>query len=257
MNHIQLIEDESLLIASINRPERLNALNTEVMEEISSAVDILNERDDLKAMIITGSGEKAFAAGADISEFTSMGVLAAESMSASGNRLFKRIEANPQPIIAAVNGFALGGGCELAMACHLRLASHNARFGQPEVNLGLIPGYGGTQRLVQLIGKGRAMYYLLTGDVIEADEAFKMGLVNSLHSQSELLGEAKALAHKITSKGPLAVAKVTEILSKSAELDVDGYREEVRAFGELTGSEDMKEGIQAFLEKRKPEFKNK
>lgn len=249
------IENNTCTIA-INRPDKLNALNRTVIEELGAAVDDIGRNADIRSAIITGAGPKAFVAGADISEFTSLNADGGKDLAQKGQDLvFSKIENSPKPIIAAVNGFALGGGCELAMACHFRIASDNAKFGQPEVNLGLIPGYGGTQRLVQLIGKGRAMELLMTGNMIDAATALQYGLVNYVTTPEELLAKANALTSLINSKAPLAVAGCIKTANAVFDETKNGYAVEIETFGELFDTADAKEGAAAFLEKRKPLFK--
>lgn len=247
--------EEGTLIITINRPEKMNALNTTVFSELEDSIDNFLASPEQKSAVITGSGEKAFIAGADISEFSSLTAETAKALSERGQTLFSKIESAPKPIVAAVNGFALGGGCELAMACHFRLASENAKFGQPEVNLGLLPGYGGTQRLTQLIGKGRAIELLLTGSMIDAVTAFNYGLVNHVVPQGELLIKTKSILSLINSKAPLAVAACIEAANLAYEPDSEGYKNEAESFGELIISADAREGIEAFTEKRKANFK--
>lgn len=247
--------DNGIFTIIINRPDKLNALNRDVMNELSFVLDEVENNAAIKVVILTGAGQKGFVAGADISEFVGLSKEEGQSLAQKGQQIFFRIENNKKPLIAAVNGFALGGGCELAMACHFRLASENAKFGQPEVNLGLIPGYGGTQRLVQLVGKGRAMELLLTGNIIDAPTALQYGLVNHVVPQEELLNKAASLAGIIASKAPLALTKC--ITAANAAFTDNGYKTEVEAFGECFATEDMKEGTAAFLEKRKPAFTGK
>jgi len=243
---------------TINRPDKLNALNKEVIGELGNAIAEVYTNAEIKAAILTGAGAKAFVAGADISEFLSLNARDGASLAQRGQDLvFNKIEHCPKPIIAAVNGFALGGGCELAMACHFRLASDTAKFGQPEVNLGLIPGYGGTQRLVQLIGKGKAMELMLTGNMITASDALSLGLVNYVTTSEELLTKTQAIVHTIIAKAPLAVSRVIELVNIASYTPQTGLQREVIAFGELFDSEDVKEGATAFLEKRKPQFLGK
>ncbi len=241
---------------TINRPDKLNALNKTVIEELGSAIDEMINNPEVSSAIITGSGPKAFVAGADISEFSTLDAAGGKALAQKGQDLvFSRIENSPKPIIAAVNGFALGGGCELAMACHFRVASESAKFGQPEVNLGLIPGYGGTQRLVQLIGKGRAMELLMTGNMIDAATAHQFGLVNHVVKAEELIDKAKSILSLINTKAPLAIAgciKAANAVFNEAE---NGYAIEIETFGNLIASADAKEGASAFLEKRKASFK--
>ena len=246
----------STLTITINRPDKLNAINTAVMTELDAVLDDVYNDPSIRSAIITGSGQKAFVAGADISEFmqvTDEGMALAKR----GQDVFFRIENSPKPIVAAVNGFALGGGCELAMACHFRIASVNARFGQPEINLGLIPGYGGTQRLTQLIGKGRAMEMLMTGNWIDARTAHAYGLVNDVVEQEELLNKTTTLLQLINTKAPLAIAKTIRAVNTVFNYAVSGYDVEADSFGECFKTDDMKEGVTAFLEKRKPQFTGK
>ena len=246
-----------ILTITINRPDKLNALNKIVFNELDQLLTEIEKNDDIRVVIITGAGSKAFVAGADISEFS--GLIGKEGMELAkrGQEVFARIENASKPFIAAVNGFALGGGCELAMACHFRIASDNAKFGQPEVNLGLIPGYGGTQRLTQLIGKGRAMELLMTGNMIDAATALQYGLVNHVVKQEELLNKTTSIAEVIASKAPMAISRCIRAANAVYDQHKDGYQIEVEAFGECFETEDMKEGTQAFLEKRKPVFKGK
>ena len=242
---------------TINRPDKLNALNRTVMKELDQAVEEVLTNHQIKSAIITGAGTKAFVAGADISEFLGLSQEDGMVMAKAGQSLFFKIENSPKPIVAAVNGFALGGGCELAMSCHFRIASDNAKFGQPEVNLGLIPGYGGTQRLTQLIGKGRSLELLMSGNVIDAKTALEYGLINHISAPDELMNAATSILETINSKAPLAIAKC--ILATNAVYDAskDGYQAEIDGFGECFATDDMKEGAAAFLEKRKPNFQGK
>jgi enoyl-CoA hydratase len=245
---------DQICIIRINRPEKLNALNNTVIRELGEAVEEVYVNPLIRGAIITGAGNKAFAAGADIRGFGGLSSEEGMALAKQGMEVFFLIENSPKPILAAVNGFALGGGCELAMACHFRLCSDTAQFGQPEINLGLIPGYGGTQRLTRYIGKGRALEIMLTGNSISAQQALQWGLVNYLTTADELLDKAKSILAQIISKAPLAIAKC--ITAVNAALDhADGYSLETRLFGECFATEDMKEGTAAFLEKRKPVFK--
>jgi enoyl-CoA hydratase len=246
--------ENGIFIVTVNRPDKLNALNKDVMSDLDTVVNEIETNPDIKAVALTGSGEKAFVAGADISEFVGLSNEEGKSLAKTGQNIFSRIENCTKPIIAAVNGFALGGGCELAMACHFRIASNNAKFGQPEVNLGLIPGYGGTQRLVQLIGKGRALELLMTGNMIDASIALEYGLVNHVVPQDDLLPKAKMILDQIVSKAPLAVGKCITAVN-AVFSNENGYEIELRSFGECFSTNDMKEGTSAFLEKRKPHFK--
>lgn len=243
---------------TINRPDKLNALNKTVIEELSVAINEVIDNAEIKSAIITGSGTKAFVAGADISEFEFLDATGGKALAQKGQDLvFTKIENSPKPIIAAVNGFALGGGCELAMSCHFRIAAENAKFGQPEVNLGLIPGYGGTQRLVQLIGKGRALELLMTANMIDATTALQYGLINYVVPQEELLDKAKSLTELINSKAPLAVAGCIKAANAVFDETKNGYEVEINSFGELIGTADAKEGAAAFLQKRKANFSGK
>jgi len=250
--------EKGTLIITVNRPDKMNALNKDVIEELGNVLHDVYTNDEIKSAIITGSGEKAFVAGADISEFVSLDFSGGTGLAKKGqDTVFNKIENSPKPIIAAVNGFSLGGGCELAMACHFRIASVNAKFGQPEVNLGLIPGYGGTQRLTQLIGKGKAMELMMTADMVGAEEAKTLGLVNHVVAPEDLLPKAKEILQKIQSKAPVAISKVIACVNDAAKSDPDGFTNEISRFGECFLTEDMKEGTSAFLEKRKPVFKGK
>ena len=246
--------DNHILTVTINRPEKLNALNATVFSELEMVVAEINNNPEIRSAIITGSGTKAFVAGADITEFAGLNKLEAMALSKRGQDIFFKIENSKKPIVAAVNGFALGGGCELAMACHFRVASTNAKFGQPEVNLGLIPGYGGTQRLTQLIGKGRAIELLISGNMIDAGTALQYGLVNYVVPAEELLTKVIEILTIINLKAPLAIAASIEAANAVYDETVNGYTAEINAFGACFGTEDMKEGTSAFLEKRKANF---
>jgi len=248
--------ENNIYTITINRPEKLNALNKTVIEELSSAIDEVYNNDSIKSAIITGAGEKAFVAGADISEFLQLNAQAGETLARKGQHVFDKIENSPKPVVAAVNGFALGGGCELALACHFIIAGDNAKFGQPEVNLGLIPGYGGTQRLAQLVGKNRAMQLIMTGEMISANCACQFGIVNKVVPLNELLNEVKKILFVIHTKAPLAITKVIECINNFDHTQ-QGYDFEIKKFGECFATEDAKEGAAAFLEKRKPDFKGK
>ncbi|RBL93028.1 enoyl-CoA hydratase/isomerase family protein [Chitinophaga flava] len=247
--------EKNIQIITINRPEKMNALNQLMMGELGLAIDEVYRNKDIKGAIITGAGEKAFVAGADISEFLTLSPKQGEELAKSGHVVFQRIEYSPKPIIAAVNGFALGGGCELAMACHFRIASENARFGQPEVNLGLIPGYGGTQRLTQLIGKGKATELMMTGDMITADEALAWGLVNHVVKLEELMPKAISILEKIQTKAPLAVARVVKCVNAAIDKELDGWETEIKEFAACFATADLQEGAEAFIQKRKANFK--
>lgn len=247
------IQDHICLI-TINREDKLNALNIRFFQEMDFLMDMIYDNDEIKGVIITGKGQKAFAAGADISEFAAFNSDEGKKLSRNGHNVLNRIESCPKPIIAAVNGFALGGGCELAMACHLRYASENAKFGQPEVNLGVIPGYGGTQRLIHLIGKGKAMELLLTADMIDANTALQLGLVNGVFTTEELLSKSISILQKIISKGPIAIGKIIECVNAYFKEGVIGFTVENNKFGECFDTADFKEGTAAFVEKRKANF---
>lgn len=244
-----------ILTITLNRPTKLNALNAATIEELGQAIDQARADAAVRGVLLTGSGEKAFVAGADIAELAALDGPGAQDAAARGQAVFRRFETSPKPVVAAVNGFALGGGCELAMACHLRVASENARFGQPEVNLGLLPGYGGTQRLVQLVGKGKALELLLTADQLKAEEALRLGLVNHVVPQAELLNFCKALLSKIISKAPIAVSLTINCVNTFFEEGGEaGFTAEATAFGQAFGTADFKEGTAAFLEKRPAVF---
>jgi enoyl-CoA hydratase len=258
MEHILIEKHEHIAVITINRPTKLNALNKETIQELHEAFSALNKEQAVKAIIITGSGEKAFVAGADISEFANFSVLEGQELAAQGqDLLFDFVQNLSTPVIAAVNGFALGGGLELAMACHFRVASTNAKMGLPEVTLGVIPGYGGTQRLTQLVGKGRAMELIMTAGMIDAETAKSYGLVNHVVAQEELLEFAKGIASKIANNSTVAIAKAIQAINANFEDGTNGYAIEIKNFGACFGTEDFKEGTTAFLEKRKAVFPGK
>jgi len=246
-------EDQQILTVTINRPEALNAINAEVMQGLHDVFGEVAKREDLRGVIITGEGEKAFVAGADIKGFK-FDDDSLQELGQFGYQTFGRIEQCRVPVIAAVNGFALGGGCELAMACHMRIASSNARFGQPEINLGIIPGYGGTQRLPLLIGKGKALELLLTADMINAADAKILGLVNHVVEPGEEVAKAREILLKIASKAPIAARKIIELVNKHYYNYDEGLQAEITAFGECFQTQDAKEGVAAFIEKRKADF---
>lgn len=255
---------ENILITSengigqitINRPSKLNALNVATIQELHDGLENLDANPEIRVIIITGEGEKAFVAGADISEFANFSIEEGAHLAAKGQELlFDFVEKLKTPVIAAVNGFALGGGLELAMACHFRVASDNAKMGLPEVSLGVIPGYGGTQRLPQLVGKGRAMEMIMTAGMIDAETAKSYGLVNHVVPQNELLEFTKSIASKIMRNSPVAIGKAIKAINANFKDGVDGYETEIRNFGKCFGTEDFKEGTTAFLEKRKADFK--
>ena len=249
--------ENSIFLITINRPDKLNALNAAVFTDLNTALDEIESNRVIKSAIITGAGPKAFVAGADISEFGGLNKEEAMALAKRGQDTFARIENSSKPIVAAVNGFALGGGCELAMSCHFRIASENAKFGQPEVNLGLIPGYGGTQRLVQLIGKGKAMELLMSAHMIDANEAKQLGLVNYVTTPETLIEHTKKILATINSKAPLAVAGCIKAANAVFDETKNGYAVEIEEFGNAFNTEDMKEGTTAFLEKRKANFSGK
>ncbi|TAF34597.1 MAG: enoyl-CoA hydratase [Cytophagales bacterium] len=248
---------DGVLTITINREKKLNALNIQTIEELGKAFDYVYDTADVKAVILTGAGEKAFVAGADISEIAALTDINARKFVENGQNVFAKIENCPKLVIAAINGFALGGGCELAMACHLRVAAESARFGQPEVNLGVIPGYGGTQRLPILIGKTKALELILTGDIIAAEEALSLGLVNYAVPPAELLTKCKEIIAKVLTKAPPAVANAISCVNAVYHTGVNGYQAEANAFANCCKTQDFKEGTAAFLEKRKPVFKGK
>src|SRR5437762_183925 len=242
---------------TINRPDKLNALNDATIAELGHAIDEIRVDDAIGGVIVTGAG-RAFVAGADISELSGQTPVLAKARARAGQNVFRRFETCPKPVIAAVNGFALGGGCELAMACHIRIASDAAKFGQPESKLGILPGYGGSQRLPRLVGKGRAMQLLMTGEMIDAAEAYRIGLVNKLTSAAQLMHDAREMMKTILANGPLAVALCIEAIDRGLEMSLDeGLILEANHFGLLAATEDMREGMRAFLEKRTPAFKGK
>jgi enoyl-CoA hydratase len=260
MNYQNLLieKKDNIAIVKINRPDKMNALNSQTMSEIKSAFKELKSDSGTFVVIITGSGEKAFVAGADIAELHKLDVITGKTFAENGQDIFNLIENLDKPVIAAVNGFALGGGCELALACHIRVASENAKFGQPEVNLGIIPGYGGTQRLTRLINSGRAMEYILTGDMIDANEALRLGLVNKVYPQAELMNKTLEMAGKIVAKGQQAIRLSVKAVNIVDEVSgKEGLNYEASLFSLACGTEDFKEGTKAFLEKRKPDFRNK
>ena len=256
-NSILVDINNNLAQITINRPQKLNALNKETILELSNAFTALEENKKVKVIVLTGSGDKAFVAGADISEFAHFSEDEGGNLARKGQEiLFNKVENLSKPVIAAVNGFALGGGLELAMSCHFRIASDNAKMGLPEVSLGVIPGYGGTQRLPQLVGKGKAMELIMTAGMITANEAKELGLVNHVTTQEELLGLAEKLAEKIMRNSSVAISGAIKAVNANFS-DADGYEVEIKEFGNCFGTEDFKEGTQAFLEKRKPNFPGK
>lgn len=246
---------DHIALLKINRPKALNALNGETLTELSKAFALIADDTNIRVVLLTGSGEKAFVAGADIAQMSSMNSQQARRFSQLGHNVMNQIENLPQPVIAVVNGFALGGGTELAMSCDLRLASEKAKFGQPEVTLGLLAGFGGTQRLARLVGSGRASEILFTGDMIDAQEAYRIGLVNRVYSQDELMNEAMKLAQKISSRAPLGVQLSKTAIQRGQNMDiVTGQDYEAEVFAQLFSTQDQKEGCSAFLEKRQANF---
>ncbi|UXX80667.1 enoyl-CoA hydratase-related protein [Reichenbachiella carrageenanivorans] len=247
---------DSILTITINRESALNALNQKTFIELESTIEQAIDNKEISGIIITGAGEKAFVAGADITELATMNEVNSRSLAEKGQEIFDLIEGSAKPVIAVVNGFALGGGCEMAMACHMRIATSNAKFGQPEVNLGVIPGYGGTQRLTQLVGKGKALELMLTGDMIGADEALSLRLINyKVDTKADAITKAEEILAKIQTKAPLAVGMVIECVKAVYTTGQNGYQTEANSFSRCCGTEDFKEGTTAFLEKRKPIFK--
>lgn len=255
-NNLELSLEGGILTITINRPGKMNALNMATIEEIRTAIQRVYDDNEILGVIISGAGDKAFVAGADIKEIAELNEVNARKFAENGQEVFSLIENCHKPVIAAVNGFALGGGCELAMSCHIRLATNNAKFGQPEVSLGLIPGFGGTQRLTQLIGKGKALELLMTGDMISAEEARSLGLVNYVvHNADELKAKGEELIHKITSKAPLAIGMVVDCVNAVFNPQENGFQTEANNFASCCKSDDFREGTAAFIEKRNPEFK--
>jgi enoyl-CoA hydratase len=243
---------------TINRPEKLNALNAETITELFQVLKKLRQNENVAVIIITGSGEKAFVAGADIAEISRHDEISGRIFATRGQRVFRYMEKMEKPVIAAINGFALGGGCELAMACHIRIAAEQAKFGQPEINLGLIPGYGGTQRLPRIIGQSKALYYLLTGDMIDAQQALSMGLVSEVVAADKLLERVTQLAEVIRDKAPIAKKYILQAVTEGIDQNLDtALHVESELFGNICATEDMKEGTTAFTEKRKPNFTGK
>jgi len=254
--NLQVELNSGIFTVVINREENLNALDQQTIKSIGAVFQEVYDETEIKAVIVTGKGDKAFAAGADIKEIAQLNSMNGRKFAEEGQEVFSKIENCPKPVVAAVNGFALGGGCELAMACHMRIASERAKFGQPEVNLGIIPGFGGTQRLTTLVGKAKAFEMILTGDMISAEEALRINLVNHVVPHEEVLNTSKALLDKILSKASLAVAQAIDCINAANSPD-DGYQTEANSFGNCCKTEDFQEGTAAFIEKRKPIFKGK
>lgn len=257
MKNLLMEVENGIAVVTINRPKALNALNTETVSEINELFKEIEKRKDIKVVILTGSGEKSFVAGADISEMVNLTPKQAREMSMVAYEAFSRIENCPQVVIAAVNGFALGGGCEISMACDIRIAADNAKFGQPEVGLGILPGFGGTQRLQRLVGEGRAKELIFTCDMMDANEAYRIGLANKVVPKAELMDYCKKLAEKILSKGSLAITYAKQAINVGAQTDLaSGLQFEAGVFGLSFASDDRKEGMTAFLEKRKADLKD-
>ncbi len=253
--NLKLQVDQRIAVVTVDRPQALNALNAATLDELEALFGRLAQDPEIGAVILTGAGEKAFVAGADLKELARLSAVQARRTAARGQAVFAAIEDFPKPVIAAVNGFCLGGGCELAMSCHIRIASDNARFGQPEVKLGLTPGYGGTQRLPRLVGKGRALELILSGQMIDADEAFRIGLVNRVVAFTDLLAECRKLAAKILANAPLALSLSIEAVNRGMDIPLsEALALEAALFGVACSSHDMREGTSAFLEKRPPRF---
>ena len=258
LERVKVQVQDQVALVTIDQPELLNCLSEKILEELESVFSQRLKQEDVAAVIVTGAGDKAFVAGADVRELAKLDPLDARLNSSRGHRLMELIEGFPKPVIAAINGFCLGGGCELALACHLRLASETAQIGLPEVKLGLIPGYGGTQRLPRLVGKGRAMEMILSGESIGARKAFEIGLVNQVVAPEDLIPGCRALAGKILNNGPLAVRYSIEVMNDGLELPLrEATRLEAILFGLICATEDKNEGTRAFLEKRKPKFQGK
>lgn len=258
LTNVTLEKEGNVAVVTINRPKALNALNSDTLKDIDTVIDVLEKDDEVLAVIVTGSGEKAFVAGADITEMKDLNTIEGRKFGILGNKVFRRLENLDKPVIAAVNGFALGGGCELSMACDIRIASQKAKFGQPEVGLGITPGFGGTQRLARLVGLGMAKELIYTAKIINAEEAYRIGLVNKVVEPEKLMEEAKTLAHTIAAQAPVAVKLCKTAINRGMQCDIDTalmYESEV--FGECFSTEDQKEGMNAFVERREKNFKNR
>jgi enoyl-CoA hydratase len=258
MDNVRSENRDGVLVITIDRPKVLNALNAQTVAEIGEAFEAARDDDSVRCVILTGGGEKAFVAGADINELAQMTPITGKATSEKGQRVLRAIERFPKPVIAAINGFALGGGCELALACHIRIASDRAQLGVPEVTLGIIPGYGGTQRMARLLGKGKALELILTGNRVDAAEAERIGLVNRVVPADQLMTTAEEMARTIAKRGPLALSAAIEAVMSGSEMPFDeGQFLEATLFGLLASSEDMREGMAAFLEKRTANFQKK
>jgi enoyl-CoA hydratase len=249
---------EQILYVTINREHKLNALNKETLAELADVIAVASQQDEVRGVLLTGAGEKAFVAGADISEFSDYNGEQGEELARKGQeQVFNAIEKCPKPVVAAINGFALGGGLELAMACHIRVGADHAKLGLPETSLGLIPGYGGTQRLAQIVGKGKAIEMIATADMISAEDAEKIGLLNYVVPQSELIAKAESILNRIKLRAPLAIAAAIKSVNSAFDVEGNGFEIEIKEFGLCFNTEDFKEGTRAFLEKRKPVFQGK
>lgn len=259
LNNVLLEKEGNIAVVTINRPKALNALNSETLKELDLVIANLEEDDSIYAVILTGAGEKAFVAGADITEMKDLNAIQGRKFSILGNKVFRRLENLEKPVIAAISGFALGGGCELSMACDIRIASEKAKFGQPETGLGITPGFGGTQRLSRIVGLGKAKELIYTGAIIKADEAYRIGLVNKVVPLEELMNEAKAMANTIANQAPVAVKLSKIAINRGMQVDIDtALSYEAEVFGECFSTEDQKEGMTAFVEKRSEKnFQNK
>lgn len=258
LKNVILEKEGNVAIVTINRPKALNALNSETLKELDTVVDTLENDQDIYAVIITGAGDKAFIAGADITEMKDLSTMGGRTFSILGNRVFRRIENLEKPVIAAIHGFALGGGCELAMACDIRIATEKAKFGQPEVGLGITPGFGGTQRLARHVGLGIAKEIIFTGRMVKADEALRIGLINKIVEIEKLMEEAKSMASTIASNAPIAVKLSKAAINRGMQCDIDtALMYEAETFGQCFSTEDQKEGMSAFVERRDKNFKNK
>ena len=258
LENLIVAQDGGVLIVTINRPKVLNALNAATLSELGHVIDEAAANESVRVIVLTGAGEKSFVAGADINELAVETPVGGRDHARSGQRVFDRIERLGKPVIAAINGFALGGGCELAMACTIRLAADNAKFGQPEINLGLMPGYAGTQRLPRLVGRGRAQELLLTGDMIGAEEAYRIGLVNHVYPAATLMDETKKLARSLAAKAPVAVRYILDAVAGGLDMPfAEGEAHEATLFGLVFATDDMREGTAAFLEKRTAQFKGR
>ena len=258
LDNLAVSQQDGILTITVNRPDKLNALSIKTLEELKTVMQHVYDTPAVRGVVVTGAGEKAFVAGADISEFAGMNEVNSRKFAENGQEIFAMIENCPRPVVAAVNGFALGGGCELAMACHLRVAVETARFGQPEVNLGIIPGYGGTQRLTQLVGKAKALEWMMTADLVPAAEAHHYGLVNhTVPTHADLMPKTLEILNKILSKAPVAIEMVIGCVNAVYNKGENGYQTEANAFSICCKTEDFKEGTKAFLEKRPARFQGK